>query len=300
LPGRAVCPALGTGGRWTPWHANRPPGASDGANEVGPTGSGCRPWSAQVPGWLVGCLRLGVGHASTVRPDPSTWAWWENEAPTTRAAFRPSQAPCKRKEAGNWHPMDPLSPERRRMTHHHHPKHAPNNVDYLTLGATAYGAAQARRTARALNSPLGGSLSPLKSRRSGVESRRALQSRSVNVSLPLRRLNWSVRLKWRPDERRMLRSSSVTGRGSLRHRGHSHGPAAFGRVDPIGPGCPPQGGQRDAGPRHHRATLDTYSTVIPSLQQEAASVVAAAVLDPASTAPQASPKGQVRAITSGS
>ena len=48
-------------------------------------------------------------------------------------------------------------------------------------------------------------------------------------------------------------------------------------------------------------TLDTYSHVIPSLQQEAASVVAAAVLDPAaSTAPQPAPKGQVRAITSGS
>jgi hypothetical protein len=29
-------------------------------------------WSARVPGWLVGRLRLGVGHASTVRPDPST------------------------------------------------------------------------------------------------------------------------------------------------------------------------------------------------------------------------------------
>jgi hypothetical protein len=29
-------------------------------------------WSAQEPGWLVECLRLGVGHASTVRPDPST------------------------------------------------------------------------------------------------------------------------------------------------------------------------------------------------------------------------------------
>jgi integrase len=38
-------------------------------------------------------------------------------------------------------------------------------------------------------------------------------------------------------------------------------------------------------------TLDTYSHVIPSLQQEAASVVAAAVLDPASTPPQASPEG---------
>jgi hypothetical protein len=32
----------------------------------------CRPWSARVPAWLVGRLRLGVGHASTVRPDPST------------------------------------------------------------------------------------------------------------------------------------------------------------------------------------------------------------------------------------
>jgi hypothetical protein len=31
-----------------------------------------RAGSAQVPGWLVECLRLGVGHASTVRPDPST------------------------------------------------------------------------------------------------------------------------------------------------------------------------------------------------------------------------------------
>jgi hypothetical protein len=48
-------------------------------------------------------------------------------------------------------------------------------------------------------------------------------------------------------------------------------------------------------------TLDTYSHVIPPLQQEAASVVAAAALDPAaSTAPQSPPKGQVRAIKSGS
>jgi integrase len=47
-------------------------------------------------------------------------------------------------------------------------------------------------------------------------------------------------------------------------------------------------------------TLDTYSHVIPSLQQEAARVVAAATLDPASMPPQPSSKGQVRAITSGS
>jgi integrase len=47
-------------------------------------------------------------------------------------------------------------------------------------------------------------------------------------------------------------------------------------------------------------TLDTYSHVIPSLQQEAAGVIAAAILDTASTPPQAVPKGQVRAIASGS
>jgi hypothetical protein len=72
LSGRAVCPALGTGGRWTPWHAARPPGASGGVNEVGPTGSTADRWSARVPGWLAERLRLGVGHASTVLPDPST------------------------------------------------------------------------------------------------------------------------------------------------------------------------------------------------------------------------------------
>jgi hypothetical protein len=55
-----------------PWHAKRPPGASDRANEVGPTGSTAGHWSALEPSWLVGRLRLGVGHASTVRPDPST------------------------------------------------------------------------------------------------------------------------------------------------------------------------------------------------------------------------------------
>src|SRR5215217_2801115 len=63
LPGRAVCPALGPGGRWTPWHAERAPGASGEANEVGPTGSTAGYRSARVPAWLVGRLRLGVGHA---------------------------------------------------------------------------------------------------------------------------------------------------------------------------------------------------------------------------------------------
>jgi hypothetical protein len=37
-----------------------------------------------VPGWLVECLRLGVGHASTVRPDPSTATWLEDGAVPAR------------------------------------------------------------------------------------------------------------------------------------------------------------------------------------------------------------------------
>jgi integrase len=43
-------------------------------------------------------------------------------------------------------------------------------------------------------------------------------------------------------------------------------------------------------------TLDTYSHVIPSLQSEAAAVMAAAVLDPALTPPESAPTGQVRAL----
>ena len=42
-----------------------------------------------MPAWLVGRLRLGAGHASTVRPDPSTRASWEIEAPTTRVTRDP-------------------------------------------------------------------------------------------------------------------------------------------------------------------------------------------------------------------
>src|SRR5215213_9186474 len=36
MPGRAGCPALGTGARWTPWHAARPPGASCGSERSRP------------------------------------------------------------------------------------------------------------------------------------------------------------------------------------------------------------------------------------------------------------------------
>jgi hypothetical protein len=92
LAGRSALPLdRGDGGR-----RGMPPGrrASDRANEVGRLDQPPA-WPAQEPSRLVECLRLGVGHASTVRPDPSSLGAWENEAPTTRppaARFRQDSA----------------------------------------------------------------------------------------------------------------------------------------------------------------------------------------------------------------
>src|SRR5512133_1625925 len=96
LSGRAVCPALGPGGRWTPWHAERTSGASGGANEVG-HGSrlpadgrlGCR------VGWWGAC-GWGSGMPAPSGQIPPPWAWWENEAPATRAARRPVPGSSRR------------------------------------------------------------------------------------------------------------------------------------------------------------------------------------------------------------
>jgi hypothetical protein len=46
----------------------------------------CRAGSAQEPGWLAEGLRLGSGMPAPSGQIPPPWAWWENEAPTTRAA----------------------------------------------------------------------------------------------------------------------------------------------------------------------------------------------------------------------
>jgi hypothetical protein len=72
LPGRAVCPALGPGDGG---HRGMPRDHQGQALE--PTKVGYRSRSPTmgwlgVPSWLAGALAAGVGHASTVRPDPST------------------------------------------------------------------------------------------------------------------------------------------------------------------------------------------------------------------------------------
>src|SRR5215217_1209500 len=72
MPGRAVCPALGPGGRWTPWHAQGRQGQVAEPTKSARLDQAADRGSAQEPGWLAGRLWLGVGHASTVRPDPST------------------------------------------------------------------------------------------------------------------------------------------------------------------------------------------------------------------------------------
>jgi hypothetical protein len=66
-PGGLPCPwTPGAGGRWTPWHAERPPGASDGASEVGL----CEPRDEPRPyGWS-GSTRHAAIRAAAFAPDP--------------------------------------------------------------------------------------------------------------------------------------------------------------------------------------------------------------------------------------
>src|SRR5215211_1670264 len=90
LAGRSALPLEpGDGG-----HRGMPTGRQGQATE--PTKSAmnqdCRPWPAQVPGWLAA---LAAGGRACQEPSgqiPPPWAWWENKAPTTRAARGPSQA----------------------------------------------------------------------------------------------------------------------------------------------------------------------------------------------------------------
>jgi hypothetical protein len=83
MPGRADCPALETGGRWTPWHATRPPGGKRRSQRSRPC---IKPAEhAQPMTGLVGGALAAGGRACQHRgPDPSTLGAWENEAPTTR------------------------------------------------------------------------------------------------------------------------------------------------------------------------------------------------------------------------
>ena len=75
-----------------PWHAERAPGASGGANEVGhaiKTAERAR-LRSRVGWW--GACGWGVGMPAPAGQIPPPWAWRENEAPAARAACGPSQA----------------------------------------------------------------------------------------------------------------------------------------------------------------------------------------------------------------
>src|SRR5215213_4130266 len=90
LSGRAVCPALGPGGRWTPRHAERPPRGKRWSQRNRPSikvaGRG------RLGAGLVGGAACGWGSGMPAPSGqiPPPWVWWENEAPATRAARRPA------------------------------------------------------------------------------------------------------------------------------------------------------------------------------------------------------------------
>src|SRR5829696_9116638 len=91
MPGRAGCPALGPGGRWTPWHAERAPGGKRWSQRSRPRlDQNCRPVGRLRSrlGWWGAC-GWGSGMPAPSGQIPPPWAWWENEAPTARAACRP-------------------------------------------------------------------------------------------------------------------------------------------------------------------------------------------------------------------
>jgi hypothetical protein len=88
LAGRSALPLEpGHGGRRGMPRGHQ--GQASGANEAGPARSGCRAGSAQEPAWLVGACGWGSGMPPPPGQIPPPWAWWENEAPTARAARRP-------------------------------------------------------------------------------------------------------------------------------------------------------------------------------------------------------------------
>src|SRR5215218_8558779 len=94
MPGRAVCPALGTGGRWTPWHAERAPGASGGANEVGHV-SGLPAVAGSGAGLVGGALAAG-GRACQHRPARSLHPGrgGRTRLPPRGPLAGPPEAPC--------------------------------------------------------------------------------------------------------------------------------------------------------------------------------------------------------------
>jgi hypothetical protein len=86
----AVCPALGTGGRWTPRHAQGHQGQA-----AEPTKSAIDQVAERArsgAGLVGGACGWGSGMPAPSGQIPPPWAWWENEAPAARAACSSFQA----------------------------------------------------------------------------------------------------------------------------------------------------------------------------------------------------------------
>jgi hypothetical protein len=89
LAGR-VCPALGPGARWTPWHAARPPGQA--AEPTKPARLDQAAERARLRcqlGWWRAC-GWWSGMPAPPGQIPPPWARWEVEAPAARAGGGPS------------------------------------------------------------------------------------------------------------------------------------------------------------------------------------------------------------------
>ena len=85
LAGRSALPW--NRGRWIPWHAERSHGGKRWSQRSRPDWIRSPAKAGLGVGWR--CLWLGVGHASTVRPDPFTPGAGENEAPAHEGRSRP-------------------------------------------------------------------------------------------------------------------------------------------------------------------------------------------------------------------
>jgi hypothetical protein len=85
LPGRAVCPALGTGGTVDTVACRKAARGKRQSQRSRPDWINRRPWAGSGAGLVGGVLAAGGWACQEPSGQiPPPWAWWENEAPTAR------------------------------------------------------------------------------------------------------------------------------------------------------------------------------------------------------------------------